>query len=324
MVVQRSVGFRLLLSILITGSIILGSVRYIAVYGEELRSADADGDRPSHHRSTHDSSREQVLVCNDDDSILDEHTYLDVIDHIMPVELNLKQALTPLEVSAHSSSILHRKVKLKSIVGYGEFAVSFEKVQQNYTFNDIYLLQDRGFLASYVCGSSLLGSNGWLSPLCQCGSTSQSLPHDRLFEALRTTQYCVFQSVCTDKSIAKGYCRIRVDPFINSCIVISTRSGADEGAIRRTISYKYHIPTLCSDLSDLLTLSGHNFGMWTPIMSLLSVVPTSLFYLALGWLVVSNSREISETWYVQLLVEVLAGIGLALVLIIYLCYWLYR
>jgi len=39
---------------------------------------------------------------------------------------------------------------------------------------------------------------------------------------------------------------------------------------------------------------------------------------------ISYSREMSETWLVQLLVEVMMGVGLALLLIIYLCYWLYR
>lgn len=323
----------------------MGSIQQTAaVNGEELKSsADASEDQPSSHHyrsssSTTHPSREQLLICNDDESILDEHTYLDVIDHIIPDELNLKQ-----QVQLHDaySSILHRKVKLKSIVSYGEFVVSYGgKTQQHqqknnsnnsYTFNDIYLLQERGLLASYVCGSSSLplSPDGWLSSLCRCGSTSHSLPRDGLLDyALRTTQYCVSQSGCTDKSTAEGYCRIRVDPFINSCVVISIRSGVrwDEDAIRRSVVYKYHIPTLHSDLSDLLALSGHDFGRgwWTPIMTLLSLVPTALFCLVVGWLVVSNSREMSETWFVQLLVEVMMGIGLALLLIVYLCYWLYR
>lgn len=319
---------RLLLSASIVGSIIMmGSIKHTAVYGEELMwSADAS-DQPSssHHdrsSSTH-PSRDQVLICNDDESILDEHTYLDVIDHI----INLKQQAT---MHASSSSILHRKVKLKAIMSYGEFVVSYGgSTQQNFTFNDIYLLQERGLLMSFVCGSSLLSvdPNGWLSPLCRCGSTRQSLPRDELLDALRTSQYCVSQSGCTDKSIAEGYCRIRVDPFINSCVVISTRSGVrwDEDAIRRSVAYKYHIPTLRSDLSDLLVLSGHHLqGLWTPITALLSLVPTSLFCLVVGWLMISYSREMSETWLVQLLVEVMMGVGLALLLIIYLCYWLYR
>ena len=327
----RPVG--LLLSASIVGSIIMmGSLQHTAVYGEELMwSADASEDQPSssyHDRSssTH-PSRDQVLICNDDESILDEHTYLDVIYHIIMPYDELNQQAT---VHASSASILHRKVKLKAIVSYGEFVVSYGgRTQQNYTFNDIYLLQERGLLMSFVCGSSLLnvGPNGWLSPLCRCGSTRQSLPRDELLDALRTTQYCVSQSGCTDKSIAEGYCRIRVDPFINSCVVISTRSGVrwDEDAIRRSVAYKYRIPTLRSDLSDLLALSGHDLeGLWTPITTLLSLVPTSLFCLVVGWLMISYSREMSETWLVQLLVEVMMGVGLALLLIIYLCYWLYR
>lgn len=337
----RPVGmFPLLLSASIVGSIIMmGSIQHTAVYGEELMwSADASEDQPSsyHDRSSSSSSsthpsRDQVLICNDDESILDEHTYLDVIDHIIPYdELNLKQQQATVHASASSSSILHRKVKLKAIVSYGEFVVSYGgRTQQNYTFNDIYLLQERGLLMSFLCGSSLLSvdPNGWLSPLCRCGSSRQSLPRDELLDALRTTQYCVSQSGCTDKSIAEGYCRIRVDPFINSCVVISTRSGVrwDEDAIRRSVAYKYHIPTLRSDLSDLLSLSGHDLeGLWTPITTLLSLVPTSLFCLVVGWLMIAHSREMSETWLVQLLVEVMMGVGLALLLIIYLCYWLYR
>jgi hypothetical protein len=334
-----------LLSASIVGSIIMmGSIQHTAVYGEELMwSADASEDQPSssyHDRSSSSSSsthpsRDQVLICNDDESILDEHTYLDVIDHIiMPYdELNLKQQQQA-TVHASSSSILHRKVKLKAIMSYGEFVVSYGgKTQQNYTFNDIYLLQERGLLMSYVCGSSLLsaGPNGWLSELCRCGSTRQSLPRDELLDSLRTTQYCVSQSGCTDKSIAEGYCRIRVDPFINSCVVISTRSSDrvrwDEDAIRRSVKYKYHIPTLRSDLSDLLALSGHDLeALWTfyPITTLLSLIPTSLFCLVVGWMMISYSREMSETWLVQLLVEVMMGVGLALLLIVYLCYWLYR
>jgi hypothetical protein len=140
--------------------------------------------------------------------------------------------------------------------------------------------------------------------------------------------------LCSDKTFADGQCSISWNPFKKGCLLINVRSDIDdesETIIQRSVHYQRVTPTLY-DLWAMVqgspnpSYKSHSTsqqveqiveGYLTPA---LKIIPTYAASLLLGYVIISNARDLADSPVMQLVMQGVYGLFLAFIVLAYILY----
>ena len=306
--------------------------------------------------------QKEILICNHE-RMIGEPTYLDIISSIIPfdtmniqfdsysqkVDHEMKIICDKLNIDKQYLlypftvlyELLNKTFPIKALVSNGQYYLSYGAAMNTYTFNDVYLIQKNAIIFNYFC--KYMNYEDVFQSICQLDHSI--LGDDILFDGLDINEFIVKPSICTDKSVADGYCKVNVDSFTHSCLLIrlsntnDSNKHIDEAIITSSVTYQYIVPTLYGYYSNImeqvgirLTLHPNQalYDMKTNhdiihliILKILAFTPIYIFNFIIGCLIIINARDISESKFGQITVQIIAGFFLSLIVILYLCYWMY-
>ncbi|KAJ1403936.1 hypothetical protein B484DRAFT_404935 [Ochromonadaceae sp. CCMP2298] len=296
-----------------------------------------------------DGNIREVLVCSKNTQ---DPTFLDILKSMISPDvglyaLKLTDSLAPFDVPLGGTTVvkvlrgsLDMTFPLKSFVSVGFFTLSYKKANHAYSFNDILVLSPKGFLLSKFC--SYTSSLGYYSSVCDCGS--DIMGPDAIFEGLSADSFCARKSPCTDKSVSQEYCEVLVNPFSESCLLVSVKTDVPDKVVSSSVQYKLFTPTLYTlfaavfggeqysltaqrhpeldpRTSEPLSIKNLPFipaEAWSAFLKALSYIPQYFVALCLGLFFALNSCELADSLTAQVAMECVYGVFLAVIVMAYL------
>lgn len=309
------------------------------------------------------NNQKEVLICNHE-RMIGEPTYLDIINSIISFDtINLHFDSYSQKIDSEMNAIcdkfnidkqyllypfvlfyelLNKTFTIKALVSNGQYYLSYGTAMNTYTFNDVFLIQRNGIVFNYFC--KYMNYEDVFQSICQLNHNI--LGDDILFDGLDINEFTVKPSICTDKSVADGYCKVNVDSFTDSCLLIrlsntnELTTNIDENTIRNSVTYQYIVPTLYGFYSNLMEQIGLKLTLHPNqslndmktnrdiihliILKIFSFTPIYIFNFMVGWLILMNACDVSESKLGQTIIQIIAGFFLSLIVILYICYWMYR
>jgi hypothetical protein len=283
-------------------------------------------------------ARKSVLVCPNltgEPTISDIMTNLIPNDAVFPAEIVSRLHNQGYNISSLLSSVdtaLKFSFPLTSLFSDGQFTVDYAAAGNLYTFNDIRFVYKRHPALDLICAGNY---NGYLGFLCDCDDMSG------LDAAVPSG--CVKSALCSDKTVAAGQCILPWNPFQDGCLMIdiNSDSSADNDAlIQRSVEYRRVVPTLydiwrslAGADADSRSYTKHNaffapdhpiaklqHAVETHVIPALRYVPLYAVNLVLGYIVVSNARDLADSPIVQVLMQGVYGLLLAFIVLAYILY----
>jgi hypothetical protein len=284
-------------------------------------------------------ARKSVLVCPNltgEPTISDIMTNLIPGDAVFPVEIVSRLHNQGYNISSLLSSVdtaLKFSFPLTSLFSDGQFTVDYAAAGNLYTFNDIRFVYKRYRALDLICAGNY---NGYLGFLCDCDDDVSGLD-------AAVPSGCVKSALCSDKTVAAGQCVLSWNPFQDGCLMIdinSDSSAGNDAQIQRSVEYRRVVPTLydvwrslAGADADSRSYTKHNtfFAPDHPIAKLqhavetyvipaLRYVPLYAVNLVLGYVVVSNARDLADSPIVQVLMQGVYGLLLAFIVLAYVLY----
>lgn len=300
------------------------------------------------------AGRNDIFICTDE---FGEPSISDIVMNLIPnvpgmskdPRVRLAKSLEHLDMGNVSvlsmmESALRISVPVKSFVSDGVFTLTYASANYEYTFNDVSLVQKKNSVLEFVCGYEFIGDT--FSSLCDCGGGLLAI------DKYHRDQYCVRNSVCSDKSVVDGVCKIMMNPFENGCLMISVRSEGSKEAqevedlVRGSVVFELVVPSLSNvwkflsnfffaqEANQNPNIFRHynNFGKHGVVPELLEKImyfssvtlqnlPLYPINLLMGYLIVTNARDMTDSPFVQLIMQSMYGLFLAFIV---LAYFLYR
>jgi len=208
----------------------------------------------------------EVMICAKNTI---DPTYMDILKYWSSPEIDIHvesfvSTISTADFSIGNSSLfevlkegLDTNFPVKSVISDGYFTLSYERAQNAFTFNDIYLIYEKSMAMNLFCESISYLFGPWNS-LCNCGS--DLVGEDALFQGSDSTYYCVQKSACTDKTVTQGYCEIFVNPFSSSCVLIVVPEHVEDALVTGSAEYKQQIVTFYDLLASLFGGVEHSLA----------------------------------------------------------------
>eukprot|EP01032_Pedospumella_encystans_P008122 gene8122-9674_t len=236
------------------------------------------------------------------------------------------------------ASLTSFSLPLQSFISDGHFTISYAKANYYYTFNDVHFVYRRNFLVEHLCGYSLIGDN--FRSLCSCAG---ALPN---IGSQFNDQFCVQSSICSDKSVAEGQCIFSMNPFTDGCVLISlhddgVKLGHEselEQLVRHSVQYNIVVPTLYDTWVALIgpVSPASRRSSFAPVQSMLNSelfvqvesvttkvlqnIPSYPVYFLLGYWIVTNARDLTDSSTMQVAMQGMYGLSLAFIVLAYVLY----
>jgi hypothetical protein len=213
-------------------------------------------------------------------------------------------------------------------------------------FSDVYFVYRMNIFAQYFC--SFPAVSGYFQSVCHCTAANFEWDDGQQRDG---NVYCVKSSICTDKNAREGLCKLTVNPFADGCMLISTNSfkgyfdEAEQQRVRASVSYALTVPSvadigtaLFSDPSSASASQSRSRStsqdaaaeqlLWKAVETIahylgvfFSYCPMYIVNCLLGYALVSNARELADEAWMQLVVQCIYGLFLAVLVIAYVLYW---
>lgn len=304
------------------------------------------------------AGRKEIFICS---SEYGEPSISEIVVNLIPDEIpgttllsehsrhkiaSVFESLNVGNTSIHSvlESALQLTVPVKSFVSDGLFTLTYASAQHAYTFNDVHFVYRKNFVLEYVCGYDLIGDS--FTSLCNCGGGLLAIGK------FDSDHYCVRNSLCSDKSVSEGVCKIVINPFEDGCLMISIRSEGStpeevqetEDLVRGSVVFDLVVPTLYNvwdSIANLIptgTTSSSSFnhhshkankqGVASELVEklkdyttiTLQNLPLYPVNLVVGYWLVTNARDLTDAPLVQLIMQGIYGLFLAFIILAYLLY----
>ena len=208
-------------------------------------------------------------------------------------------------ISNYISNIInifhHNKITiipLKTLLDDGYFLIDFKDSIHTYTFNDIYLIQEKDSIQQYICKKrvtrTLLGpmlqqlctyiySN--TSPLTSNSQFTQSNDNTTLYNNYTTYSSSSDNWVISNRPVCSSrlinnQCRVDINPLIASCIWIRDYQPSTSNSDVPVVVYHTQLHTL-NMTQSLLPYMPYNASNETIILLLLRYLDTILSYIPL-------------------------------------------
>ena len=177
-------------------------------------------------------------------------------------------------------------IPLRTLVASGQFSIDLARSNKQFSFNDVYLIQQNYHTSNFVCSIAGIRNSMLGSIFCTCGSnqedfrsagqtrTGPSMP-ELDAHLSQNSQWCISVSpVCTSKSVGSN-CLVSIDALRTSCIWVRqpldlAKFHADQQndnsnplkSEQLPVTYSLVIPTVGSSLGSLLLdLYGSILGL---------------------------------------------------------------
>ncbi|RYH13758.1 hypothetical protein EON65_34890 [archaeon] len=253
------------------------------------------------------------VVCQTD---LDEPTILEILQSALPGDI--RKGSNELFDRAQSAKLpLNWKLPLASFFSQGEYRITFESKDPSFTFKDIEVYEESFSNFSILCNivtHYLPVGKG----LCACGNADKT---DASLLPPTSASYCSLPSPCDTTDFQNRLCKVNVDPFRKSCLVITSHKPIPAGSV----SYTKHTPALSDMIStfipESLTIESVQINqglIW--LSSILQFAPLHLICLLVGLYVTVNARDLAESQTVQTFIQATVGLFLATVLLLFILY----
>lgn len=227
------------------------------------------------------------------------------------------------QFQSFADAALKFTLPITSLFSTGVFKISYAQAGNLYSFNDVHIAYKRNFVMDLVCGNSFVSDR--LAFLCDCDGGQLSVDG-------RLGTHCVKSSLCSDKTFADGQCSISWNPFKKGCLLINVRSDIDEESeiiIQRSVHYQRVTPTLY-DLWVMvqgLPNPSHKYQR-TQVEQIveeyltpaLKIIPTYAASLLLGYVIITNARDLADSSVMQLVMQGVYGLFLAFIVLAYILY----
>jgi hypothetical protein len=272
------------------------------------------------------------------------------IDALSEKYLTFTKSMDQLDVVKNLGSIskkaLATRLPVKSFIGDGVFTISFLTGHGLFGFSDVYFVYRMNIFAQYFC--SFPAVSGYFQSVCHCTAANFEWDDGQQRDG---NVYCVKSSICTDKNAREGLCKLTVNPFADGCMLISTNSfkgyfdEAEQQRVRASVSYALTVPSvadigtaLFSDPSSASASQSRSRStsqdaaaeqlLWKALETIahylgvfFSYCPMYIVNCLLGYALVSNARELADEAWMQLVVQCIYGLFLAVLVIAYVLYW---
>eukprot|EP01031_Cornospumella_fuschlensis_P034059 gene34059-41224_t len=253
------------------------------------------------------------VICQTD---LDEPSLLEILQSALPRDI--RKGSSELFDAASSINVpLHWKLPLASFFSQGEYLISFDPKDPSFTFKDIAVYEESfsqfNILCNFLTHYLPIGRG-----LCSCTGVDRE---DVSLLPQSGASYCSLPSPCSTADFQNRLCKVNVDPFRKSCLVITSQKPLSSNVV----VYTKHAPSLSAVLSffipeDFSTDSvGINQGL-ALLRNFLELVPMHLVCFLAGLFVVIHARDLAESQMVQTFIQATVGILLATVLLLFILY----
>jgi hypothetical protein len=248
-----------------------------------------------------------------------EPTLLQVLQAALPFQRfhrqNQPQFLPYLEV-------LSWRLPIASLFSSGQYFVSFppQNTAQTFTFKDVQLIEESFASFNVLCRAItnyLPIFKGW----CMCSASSAVAAEElRALGLHASSNFCWMPSPCSASDYKNRLCRIEVDPFRKSCVLIDGVDSLDENSVRYNMSAASLLDTLGDvDLSKSFSDEISKVVV-NPLIRLLGAIPSHALCLLLGIWITVQAKELAERPDVQTVIQALLGLSLAALLLMFLLY----
>lgn len=277
-------------------------------------------------------SANSVLVCP---NLTGEPTISELVNSLVGNDTTneMMQTLETQGLMPTADAILKWSFPVASLFSDGRFTITYDQVRNPFTFNDIHFVYKRNWFVDFSCSNEFV--NNKLSFLCDCDGGLWST-HAKF------GLHCVKSALCSDKTLSEGRCTIAWNPFQEGCLMINIpieMDASSEALIRQNVDYQRVTPVLYdwwvylagkhnpfssnSSRSSAIHALHHEalaniFD--TYLVPTMKHIPVYGLNLVLGYVVVTNARDLTDHGGAQLLLQVVYGLFLAFIVLAYLLY----